>query len=84
MKSSWLTVLVIRQNIFQFLCLGLLGFTTLSIESAAQSLNASNNRHQFPKQDSTDQNHQDNRNQFPTQRRGSGTHWHIYIPTLDT
>ncbi|MEM9484576.1 MAG: hypothetical protein AAGA83_12880 [Cyanobacteria bacterium P01_F01_bin.116] len=85
MKVSWVPVSVIRQNMFQFLSLGLLlGVTILAVENAADFLNASNNRHQFPKQNSTDQHHQDDRNQFPTQRRGSGTHWQIQIPTLNT
>ncbi|MEM1255106.1 MAG: hypothetical protein AAGI69_21940 [Cyanobacteria bacterium P01_H01_bin.21] len=74
MKSSSVPVLVMRQNIFQFLCLGVLGVAMLSVENAAKSLNASNHRHQFPKQDRGAQDGQDNRNQFPTQRRGSGTH----------
>ncbi|NEQ51546.1 MAG: hypothetical protein F6K11_15620 [Leptolyngbya sp. SIO3F4] len=73
MKSSWIPTLVIRQNISQFLCLVLLGITTLSVENAPKRLSASNSRHLFPKE-STEQHHRDSRNQFPSQRRGSGTH----------
>ena len=84
MKSSSVPVLVMRQNIFQFLCLGVLGITMLFVENAAESLDASNHRHQFPKQGRVAQDRQDDRNQFPTQRRGSGTHWRIQISILDT
>jgi hypothetical protein len=84
MKFSWIPVLIVRQNVFQFLCLGLLGVTILSVQNTTESLNASHSRHQFPSRESADQNHQDDRNQFPIQRRGSGTHWQIQIPTLDT
>lgn len=84
MKSSWIPVSIIRHNTFQCLCLGLLGVTTLSVGNTPDAFNVSNNRHQFPKQESTDQHQQDNRHQFPTQRRGSGTHWQNPAPTLDT
>ena len=83
MRSPWIPVLVIRQNIVQFLCLVLLGVPALFVENAAEPLNTSNDRQQFPKQNSTDQNRQDNRHQFPTQRRGSGTHWQMPIPMSD-
>lgn len=74
MRYSRIPVLIVRQNIFQCLCLMLLSVSTLSMGNTAESLNAHHNRQQFPNQKSTDQNHQDDRQQFPNQRRGSGTH----------